>query len=166
MCSCTSHHATFLPSGTEWCTSHAHRRSGGDRDPRLMWYACAAVSLMVWGPEMILVTAQKLAHTVEDHTSHHATFLPSGTAHRRSGADKHFLEMYTRTSKVRPILVAFPFSTHVNALTSLEGPRQRNSPPLCFVWGGGESLCFAPPKAPFLFESERLLQIQRSLCGS
>ena len=36
-----------------------------------MWYACVTVSLMVWVPKMILVTAQKLVHTVEDHTSHH-----------------------------------------------------------------------------------------------
>ena len=42
-----------------------------------MWYACVTVSLMVWVPGMILVTAQKLDHTVEDHTSHHATFLLS-----------------------------------------------------------------------------------------
>ena len=40
-----------------------------------MWYACVTVSLMVWVPKMILVTAQKLVHTVEDHTSHHETFL-------------------------------------------------------------------------------------------
>ena len=42
-----------------------------------MWYACVTVTLMVWVPKMILVTAQKLVHTVEDHTSHQETFLLS-----------------------------------------------------------------------------------------
>ena len=37
------------------------------------------VSLTAWGPGMVLVTAQELPLTVEDHTSHHKTFLLSGT---------------------------------------------------------------------------------------
>ncbi len=43
-----------------------------------MWHACVTASLIAWGPGMILVTAQKLAHTVQDHTSHHEPFLSSG----------------------------------------------------------------------------------------
>jgi hypothetical protein len=74
-CCCCCYHTTFLPSGTEWCTSSLRRRPRPTVD---VVCACVAVSLMVWGPGMILVTAQKLAHTVEDHTSHHTTFLPSG----------------------------------------------------------------------------------------
>ena len=35
------------------------------------------VSLTAWGPGMVLVTAQELPLTVEDHTSHHTTFLLS-----------------------------------------------------------------------------------------
>ena len=45
--------------------------------PRLRAPLWPIFILMVWVPKMILVIAQKLVHTVEDHTSHHETFLSS-----------------------------------------------------------------------------------------
>jgi hypothetical protein len=74
VCLHTSHYETFLfcrfLARSPFCTV-AHR------DPRLTRHACVTASLIARGPGRILVTAQKLDHTVEDHTSHHEPFLLS-----------------------------------------------------------------------------------------